>query len=332
VLFWPSQPNAKKLAKPYQPNAKILGTSTGRTRSRIVRRDKYRTLAVTGDFCIQMTRLQAPTYIHGSAPDEQRRLSVLNGILNEACLRELGLRGGERILDIGSGLGQFTRALARAALPGGRVIGIEQSPAQLAEARKLAALDREGDLADFREGDALALPLRPEEWGTFDLAHTRFLLEHVSDPLAVVRLMVRAVRPGGRIALADDDHDMLRLWPEPPGFIDLWQAYIRTYERLQNDPLVGRRLISILHAAGAAPARNTWVFFGSCAGSPAFPAVVDNLISVLAGAREAIFLTVQSDEGWFDRAIAALTEWSRRPDAAVWYALSWAEGLRPAIR
>ena len=37
------------------------------------------------------------------------------------------------------------------------------------------------------------------------------------DPLAVVRQMVRAVKPGGRVVLADDDHDLLRLWPEPPG-------------------------------------------------------------------------------------------------------------------
>ena len=36
-----------------------------------------------------------------------------------------------------------------------------------------------------------------DEWGTFDLVHARFLLEHVSDPLAVVRSMARAVRPGG---------------------------------------------------------------------------------------------------------------------------------------
>jgi SAM-dependent methyltransferase len=218
--------------------------------------------------------------------------------------------------------------MAKAAGSGGRVVAIEQSPAQLAEARRLAHVDREEDVADLREGDALALPLREEEWGSFDVAHARFLLEHVPDPQAVVCTMVRAVRPGGRIVLADDDHDVLRLWPEPPGFMPVWQAYIRTYDRLGNDPFVGRRLVSLLHAAGAAPVRNTWVFFGSCAGSPVLPAVVENMARTLTGAREAILLTARTEPEWFERGIAALKEWSALPDAAFWFALSWAEGSR----
>ena len=49
------------------------------------------------------------------------------------------------------------------------------------------------------------------------------------------------MRPGGRIILEDDGHDTLRLWPEPPGFVRLWQAYLRTYDRVGNDPVVGHR-------------------------------------------------------------------------------------------
>jgi len=41
-----------------------------------------------------------------------------------------------------------------------------------------------GQLVTALHNDALALPLRDDEWGTFDLAHARFLLEHVRDPLA----------------------------------------------------------------------------------------------------------------------------------------------------
>lgn len=271
---------------------------------------------------------QRASYIHGTAPDEQRRLSVLNDILNLACLRELDLRGGERILDIGSGLGQFTRAMARATGARGRVVGIEQDERQLAAASRLAALDGEADLADLRQGDALSLPLRAEEWGSFDVAHARFLLEHVPDPSAVVRAMVQAVRPGGRVVLADDDHDLVRLWPEPPGFMAVWQAYIRIYDRLGNDPFVGRRLVSLLHAAGAAPVRNTWVFFGGCAGAPVFPAVVDNVAGILNGAREAIVSIARTEPDSFDRALAAFKEWSTRPDAAFWFGVSWAEGIR----
>jgi SAM-dependent methyltransferase len=271
---------------------------------------------------------RASSYVHGTAPEEQRRLSLLNNLLNEAALRELNLRAGERILDVGSGLGQFTRAMARAARRGAYVLGIEQSLEQLAEAGESARANREEGLVEFRQGDALALALRDNEWANFDVAHARFLLEHVSDPLAVVSAMVRAVRHGGRIVLADDDHDVLRLWPEPPGFMPLWQAYIRTYDRLGNDPFVGRRLVSLLHAAGALPVRNTWIFFGSCSGSPAFPGVVENITRILIGAREAILSTARLDRKWFDQGIAALKKWSGLPDAALWFAMCWAEGSR----
>jgi ubiquinone/menaquinone biosynthesis C-methylase UbiE len=267
-------------------------------------------------------------YIHGSSAEEQARLAALNDLINQAALREMGLRGGERILDVGSGLGQFTRAMARAAGLTGRVIGVERDPQQLSEAIRRARVDGEEKLAELRSGDALMLPLRPEEWGSFDVAHARFLLEHVPDPLAVVRAMVKAVRPGGRVVLQDDDHDVLRLWPEPAGFWQLWQAYMRTYDRMGNDPYTGRRLVSLLHEAGAAPARNNWLFFGSCSGQRTFAALVANLINILIGARDAILSQHLMDKAILEQALTSLREWGRRPDAALWYAISWAEGVR----
>ena len=269
-------------------------------------------------------------YIHGTDADEQRRLSLLNEWMNQASLAELALAGGERILDLGCGLGQFTRAMARAVGQEGRVLGVERSGEQLAEARVQARRAGEQGLVEFREGDAFTLPLRETEWDSFDVAHARFLLEHVRDPAAVVRTMLRAVRPGGRIVLADDDHGVMRLWPEPPGFGPIWDAYMRTYDRLGNDPYVGRRLVSLLHEAGAAPRRNTWVFFGNCAGHPAFDVTVENLIGVLWGARQAVVSHGLLDPGLFDDAIDAIKRWGGRPDAAVWYAIAWAEGVRPA--
>lgn len=268
-------------------------------------------------------------YIHGTRPEEQRRLSVLNRLLNEASLRQMRVRSGERILDVGSGLGQLTRALARAAGPEGSVIGVERDPEQMDEARRQATADGEGNLVEFRVGDAVDLPLGDDEWGTFDLVHARFLLEHVPDPMAVLRAMVRAARPGGRIVLEDDDHDVLRFFPELPETRRLWEAYFRTYARFGRDPYVGRRLVSMLHEAGASPCGNTWLFFGSCAGSPDFGAMVANFVGVLAGAREAVLAGGELTESEIDAGIAALESWRERPDAALWYATCWAEARRP---
>jgi ubiquinone/menaquinone biosynthesis C-methylase UbiE len=266
-------------------------------------------------------------YIHGTEPDEQRRLSALNDVINARCLAELGLRRGDRVLDVGSGLGQFTRLMAVAAAT--PVVGIESSADQRLEAARQATTAGEDTAVEFRAGDAMAIGLPDAEWGSYDVAHTRFLLEHVTEPLAVVRDMVRAVRPGGRIVLADDDHDVLRLWPEPPGLAELWRAYQHTYERAGMDPQIGRKLVALLHEAGAAPRRNAWIWFGSCSGELHFGPLVRNMLDILRGAREAILATGRLDSVAFDAAIAATRAWGTRPDAALWFAIAWAEGVRP---
>jgi SAM-dependent methyltransferase len=264
-------------------------------------------------------------YVHGTSPEEQRRLARLNEMMNTASLAELLPVRGTRILDVGSGLGQLTRAMARAAGAGARAVGVERSAEQIAEAERLAREDGDNGLAEFRLGDALAMPLADAEWGTFDLAHARFLLEHVADPLAVVTQMVRAVRPGGRIVLADDDHDLLRLHPEPPGLRPVWEAYQRTYDRAGNDPIIGRRLPALLHAAGAHPLRCTWVFFGACHGDPTFTAFLHNLAIILEQAIPAITATGLVDAAAITRTAAEVRALITRPGAALWYAMSWAE-------
>jgi len=258
-------------------------------------------------------------YLHGTSPAEQGRLSLLNRLMNEAAVREVKARAGDRIVDFGCGLGQLSLEMARAS--GARLVGIERSAEQLAGAER-------HPLLDLRRGDVADPPLHEREWGTFDLAHARFVLEHVRDPLAVVRQMIRAVRPGGRLVLQDDDHDVFRCWPEPPGFAAIWRAFQRTYDRLGCDPFIGRRLVSLLHEAGAAPVRSTWIYFGSCAGEAKWPGFVENIHTQLAGARAAMIEGGLLGATEIDAALAAFLDWARRPDAAIWYAICFAEGVR----
>jgi SAM-dependent methyltransferase len=272
----------------------------------------------------------AGVYLHGVEAVEQVRLGRLNELLNGGSLRELALAPGERVVEFGCGLGQFARAMARAVGPEGRVVGIERSVEQIARARELARADGEPGLVEMREGDVLAPPFAPAEWGTFDVAHARFLLEHVPDPLAVVRQMARTVRPGGRVVLEDDDHDRLRLWPEAPGFATLWDAYVRVIHLNDNDPYVGRRLVSLLHLAGTRPRRTAVVFFGGCAGSPELATMVENVIGILEGVRDRLLAKSLIAEPDYRRALADLRAWGERPDAALWYEVLWAEGVRVA--
>lgn len=269
-------------------------------------------------------------YVHGTHEAEQSRLAALNGILNTRTVQELQLGSENAVLDVGCGLGQLAIAIAGKLGRGGHVLGIERSTEQLSQAQSNAArAGLQADRIEFRAGDALQLPLSASERGHFDLAVTRFLLEHIPDPLAVVQQMVGAVRPGGRIALADDDHDVLRLHPEPLGVSKVWGAYIRLYDRNGNDPYVGRRLVQLLHQAGAKPNRNTWIWFGACSGDATFVPLVLNMIGILEGAKRGMLQHALVEEFEFDEAIRSLQAFSIRPDAAMWFAMAYAQGVRP---
>lgn len=272
-------------------------------------------------------------YVHGTSDREQERLGMMNEVINPQALRLIGVRPGDRVAEFASGLGQMSRAFARAAGAGGLVVGVERSPAQRDAALRMLAATAGADPGrapiDLRLGDALDPPFAADEWGSFDLAHTRFLLEHLPDPCDLVRVMVRAVRPGGRVILQDEDHEILRAWPEPPGLMEVWRAYIASYERAGNDPRIGRKLVALLHEAGARPSRSDWVFFGGCSGEPRFALLVENLARVLEGAAEATAATGLVTAAQVTDAAAAVRVWGLRPDAALWFALAWVEGIRP---
>ncbi len=269
----------------------------------------------------------ASSYVHGTHPEEQRRLADLNAIVNRESLVAMSPVPGESVLEVGAGLGQFARDVARAT--GARVLAIERSDEQLARARALAQEAGEDALVEFRAGDALALPLAENELGTFDAAHARFLLEHVTDPQEAVRQMSAAVRPGGRVVLEDDDHEVLRLWPEPPHVATVWRAYQRTYDRLGCDPIVGRRLVQLLAGAGLRPRRIALLPFGACSGQDTFEPLVANLGDIFRGARAAILATGGATSAEFDGALESLAAFGRRHDAAFWFSIGWAEGVKP---
>jgi ubiquinone/menaquinone biosynthesis C-methylase UbiE len=94
-------------------------------------------------------------------------------------------------LDAACGTGRHTRYLAAR---GHRVIGVDASPAMLAEARR--ALDD----VDLRLGDLAHLPL---DDASVDLAVSALALTHCPDLGPPIAELARVVRPGGRLVVSD---------------------------------------------------------------------------------------------------------------------------------
>jgi demethylmenaquinone methyltransferase/2-methoxy-6-polyprenyl-1,4-benzoquinol methylase len=126
----------------------------------------------------------------------------------------------DTVLDVATGTGAVARELV--AQRGCTVVGLDQSPEMLAEARR-----RMPSNVKLIEGRAEQLPF-PD--ATFDALTFTYLLRYVSDPAATLRELARVVRPGGTIAGLE--------FAVPRGvWRPLWELYVRV-----GLPLAGRAL------------------------------------------------------------------------------------------
>ncbi|MBN9519598.1 methyltransferase domain-containing protein [bacterium] len=128
------------------------------------------------------------------------------------AVRAVPLPLGAAVLDVPCGDGFYTALLARRMYPFGRVAAADLSDAYLAAARE--TVGRAGAVAavDFVKADAYHLPF---DDGTFDLAWCAQSFISLDDPVSALAEMRRVVRPGGRVAVLEDDsfHHVMVNWP-----------------------------------------------------------------------------------------------------------------------
>lgn len=126
-----------------------------------------------------------------------------------AIIATLPLSTGARVLDVASGDGCYSLWLAERAA---QVVGVDLSPACLAAAREHIAGSPLADRIRFDLADATALPF---DDGSFDLAWCAQSFYSLPDPAAALREMVRVTRPGGHVAVLENDtlHQILLPWP-----------------------------------------------------------------------------------------------------------------------
>jgi ubiquinone/menaquinone biosynthesis C-methylase UbiE len=188
-------------------------------------------------------------YALGNTDAEHERLiwqAARIAPITERLFREAGIGPGQRVLDIGSGVGDVVMLLARLVGPSGEVVGIERDPKSIARASARVAEAHLHNIS-FIQSDVDAIP----DGKLFDAAVGRLIMMFLPDPVAVLRSLSRLVRPGGVLAFHEVSWapSLARLAPLP-----LWSATAsiihETFLRSGANPEMGPDLYQTFQEAG----------------------------------------------------------------------------------
>jgi SAM-dependent methyltransferase len=181
--------------------------------------------------------MAAALEVRGRTPSQVR--------LRRRFLRWVPVRLGDRVLEVGCGTGVVARDLAALVGRRGAVTAVDPSATLLSRARALSRAT--GGRIVFRRADGHRLPFADSR---FDATLAITVILHVEDPLRVVKEMTRVTRPGGRVAVQDQDFGLVgAAHPDPALTAKILDGVAA---RIYPEPHSGRRLPGLLRAAGLA--------------------------------------------------------------------------------
>ncbi len=188
----------------------------------------------------------APGYLHGYSSEEQDRLYKQAQFLEPSVFEGVDFSENKRVLEVGCGVGAQTEILLRR-FPQLKVQGVDASEPQIARAKAHLAADVKAGRAAFDVGDALHLPY-PDN--SFDGAFLCWFLEHVQEPVGILREVIRVLNAGGRISCNEVLNATFYVHPYSPATLQYWFAFNDHQWTLKGDPFVGAKLANYLLAAG----------------------------------------------------------------------------------
>ena len=178
----------------------------------------------------------------------------------EHLFRRAGIGPGQRVLELGSGVGDVSMILARLVGDSGEVVGVERDPRSIERA---SARMRELGLSQVRyvQTDVLSLP----EEQPFDAGVGRYILMYMKDPAAVLRDVAQHVRAGGVIAFLDTS---FQTFLEACQDLPLWRESARvmteTFRRSGANTEMGGQLAAAFVGAGLPePETETYTLTGA---------------------------------------------------------------------
>ena len=210
--------------------------------------------------------------LRARAPDSA---SHANAPCTERPFREAGIGPGQRVLDLGSGVGDVSMLLARIVGSSGEVVGIERDACSIARANASAAESGLRNISFMQADVNQIVSERP-----FDAAAGRFILMFLPDPASVLRSLTQLVRPGGIVAFQECSWaPFLAFAARFPIRSKVLAAIHETFLRAGVNPEMGIALYQIFQQVGLpAPAMHMETLLGSDANLTSL--ICDLLISM----------------------------------------------------
>ncbi len=185
-------------------------------------------------------------YLHGYSPEEQNRLYRQARFLETSVFEKIDFSKQSRIIEVGCGVGAQTEILLER-FPHLKIQGIDASEKQIERAKKHLASAIKSGRVSLDVGDALDLPY-PDD--TFDGAFLCWFLEHVHNPIKILREVRRVLKANAVIYCNEVMNATFYLHPYSPATLQYWFAFNDLQWTLKGDPFVGGKLANYLLAAG----------------------------------------------------------------------------------
>ncbi len=191
--------------------------------------------------------METEKYLHGYSEEERNRLNAQAGFLEEMIYEFLELSSCKEMLEIGCGTGAHSKILLNK-YPHLHITAVDINQAQITKAKKdFESLPHLKDRIQFHVGDGNELFFEKE---SFDSIFIVWVLEHVKDPLRLLKNLLKFLKPGGRIYLTEVYNDSLYISPAAPFQMEYFRKFCELQKRMGGDPIVGMKLGNLLHDAG----------------------------------------------------------------------------------